>query len=68
MDQIVETAPPIEEGIALLDLRDNHCRWPLGAVREPAFRFCGKPKHTASYCEAHAKLAFREGARLPKGW
>lgn len=68
MDQIVEADPPAHERIALIDLNDKHCRWPIGHVGEATFGFCGRQKHTGPYCEAHAARAFRSGATLPKGW
>lgn len=31
--------PPL---IALVDLDDRHCRWPIGDPRSPGFGFCGQ--------------------------
>lgn len=47
------TSEAESRGISLLDLRDNHCRWPLwgngGAQSEK--RYCGKPARKGqSYC------------------
>lgn len=47
-------------GVALVDLRDHHCRWPLGDPREiESFRFCGE-HHAAGkpYCEGHCDVAY----------
>ena len=44
----------------LLELRDNHCRWPIGNPQEPNFFFCGAERwRSYSYCHHHAKQAFR---------
>lgn len=43
--------------VALLDLEHRHCRWPID--RDGTTMFCGANKHTGSYCEAHARLAYR---------
>jgi hypothetical protein len=51
--------PPIEpagEGVLLLDLREQHCRWPLNDGGP--FRFCGCRKAPKSpYCEYHHRLS-----------
>jgi hypothetical protein len=45
-------------GIRLFDLREGHCRWPLGDDR-PARLFCGAPSvGTTSWCEHHQRMAF----------
>lgn len=49
-------APP-----ALMDLTNTTCRWPLGDVGKPDFRFCGGPANLESgqpYCETHSALAY----------
>ncbi|HKG85502.1 MAG TPA: GcrA family cell cycle regulator [Beijerinckiaceae bacterium] len=46
------------QGVRLLDLRNGHCRWPLGEER-PATLFCGAPAvGTTSWCEHHQRMAF----------
>ena len=50
------TAQPIEGGVALLDLKPRHCRWPLsnGNAMPVEERFCGARKTAdSSYCAAH---------------
>jgi GcrA cell cycle regulator len=53
---------PIEETgvVTLLELESHHCRWPIGDVQNPDFRFCG---HTQAegrpYCFKHAKRAYK---------
>jgi GcrA cell cycle regulator len=50
--------PAVLDGIRLFDLREGHCRWPLGDER-PARLFCGAPSvGTTSWCEHHQRLAF----------
>jgi len=50
--------PSVLQGIRLFDLRDGHCRWPLGDER-PARLFCGAPSvGTTSWCEHHQRMAF----------
>ena len=37
------------------------CQWPFGHPGEAAFHFCGHPTHAHfSYCEKHAKMAYRD--------
>ncbi len=59
---------PAPKGVRLFDLRDGHCRWPIGNDR-PARMFCGAPALDASsWCEHHQRIAFpsygRPAARL----
>jgi hypothetical protein len=50
--------PSVLRGIRLFDLREGHCRWPLGDDR-PARLFCGAPTvGTTSWCEHHQRMAF----------
>lgn len=50
-------------GISLLDLRNDTCRWPKGAVGADGFHFCGVPTADLSvnrpYCREHTNLARR---------
>ena len=59
--RVVPPAPPasaVLHGIRLFDLREGHCRWPLGDER-PARLFCGAPSvGTTSWCEHHQRIAF----------
>ena len=65
--RVVPPAPPtpaVLQGICLFDLREGHCRWPLGDER-PARLFCGAPSvGTTSWCEHHQRMAF-SGAWRP---
>ena len=59
----VRTPPPAQptepiNGIRIFDLRERHCRWPLGQDR-PAKFFCGAPAiPSKSWCEHHYELAY----------
>ncbi len=44
------------EPVALVDLHERHCRWPVDV--DGATMFCGADKHTGAYCEGHARLAY----------
>jgi GcrA cell cycle regulator len=45
-------------GVTILELRDRHCRWPMGDPSKPEFRFCGKRKAGKTYCAGHAAIAY----------
>jgi GcrA cell cycle regulator len=45
---------PIEQRKSLFDLKDSHCRWPVGDPTTAEFFFCGGPKYERyPYCCAH---------------
>jgi GcrA cell cycle regulator len=51
-------APPIN-GISLVDLNENTCRWPHGHPGQAGFSFCGG--HAVSglpYCAHHCRIAY----------
>jgi GcrA cell cycle regulator len=56
--------------IALLDLRECHCRWPLDGPQGKVTSFCGRQKEDGlSYCGHHARIATRPSApRQPGGF
>jgi len=58
MDTPITADPPVHERKTLLELGDEDCRYPLGHVGLADFGFCGRPKHTGPYCEAHARRCF----------
>lgn len=42
---------------AVLMLTDTTCRWPIGALEDPAFRFCLEPRNAHTpYCAEHTAL------------
>ena len=63
--RMIPTPPPTApKGIRLYDLREGHCRWPIGAETPVRF-FCGAPAVSAtSWCECHMRIAFA-GSRRP---
>ncbi|MCB9982725.1 MAG: gcrA cell cycle regulator family protein [Rhodospirillales bacterium] len=52
------------QGVPLVDLKANQCRWPLGDPREESFGFCGcKNIAGLPYCSEHAKVAYQAATR-----
>lgn len=46
--------PPIEDRISLIDLKEEHCRWPLEGGS------CGRKNIDGSpYCDGHHEAAYR---------
>lgn len=73
---VVQTPPPAErkvqkaasqdnrQGIPLVDLKPNQCKWPLGDPRDECFGFCGAPAIAGlPYCLEHAKVAYQAATR-----
>ncbi|MHB0768154.1 GcrA family cell cycle regulator [Bradyrhizobium sp. 5.13L] len=59
-------AGPIEEAnrCSLLELSENHCRWPISTPGEDDFCFCGNTAPDGQpYCAGHSRLAYRPHAR-----
>src|SRR3954469_6834699 len=55
--EIAEMAPTA----SILGLEIHSCRWPIGDVEAHDFGFCGREKTArASYCDDHARGAFRK--------
>jgi len=51
------TALAVSTRDAILSLRRTSCRYPIGNVGEPEFRFCGEPKiEGSSYCAKHRAI------------
>lgn len=45
---------------AVYELRDVHCKWPIGEPGKAGFHFCGKPSlDGAPYCESHKEQSLR---------
>jgi hypothetical protein len=58
--------PPTIRGIALFDLREGHCRWPVAGERI-ARLFCGSATvGTSSWCDQHQRIAFSGPGRPTK--
>jgi GcrA cell cycle regulator len=59
-------AVPIHNGTGctLLELREAHCRWPIGATNAAASAFCGNERVAGlPYCIGHARIAYRPVGR-----
>ncbi len=58
-----EAIPP-GGGVALIDLTERMCRWPIGDPREDDFTFCGRNIRTGTpYCPEHAGAAYQSSSR-----
>ena len=52
------------EGIPLMALKPNACRWPFGDPQDENFGFCGAPCIAGlPYCAEHAKVAYQAATR-----
>lgn len=50
--------------VTFAQLMHHHCRWPLGEVGRPDFRFCGKTRHSEGpYCVEHSAVAKQKVAK-----
>ncbi len=57
---------PIHNGrcCSLLELSEQHCRWPISTPGAADFCFCGNmPLDGLPYCAGHTRLAYRPGSR-----
>ena len=58
-----EAIPP-GGGVALIDLTERMCRWPIGDPREDDFTFCGRNIRPGTpYCPEHAGAAYQSSSR-----
>lgn len=49
---VCEEPEPV--GVGIMDLKEHHCRWPVGRGRDGLATFCGDKKlPKISYCEGH---------------
>ena len=54
---------------SLSELREWHCRWPIGDPGTEDFGFCGnKPLDGLPYCSMHARLAYRRPPKALSGF
>lgn len=53
----------VPEGITLMQLQKDSCRWPSGHPDTPEFSFCGKRVTKRPYCDAHQILAYNQNDR-----
>ncbi len=58
-----EAIPP-GGGVALIDLTERMCKWPIGDPREDDFTFCGRNIRAGTpYCPDHATAAYQSSSR-----
>lgn len=50
---------PDAKMLAVMQLRAEDCRFPIGDVGSPGFGFCGHEKVRGAYCKYHAELCYR---------
>lgn len=51
-------------GVALLDLTERMCKWPIGDPRDDDFTFCGLAIRPGTpYCAQHAAMAYQTSSR-----
>ena len=63
----IEVYRPPYRDIETPDFR--HCQYPIGAVGDPEFKFCGDiVKVSSSYCEAHHAKCHRPRRRREDGF
>lgn len=63
--KVVPREIPIEgdTNVALLDLTESICKWPIGHPGEEVFHFCGAPSASGvPYCEKHCAMAYQAQA------
>lgn len=55
---------PLGGGVALIDLTERMCKWPIGDPRDPDFTFCGRGIRPGTpYCPEHAAMAYQTSSR-----
>jgi GcrA cell cycle regulator len=55
---ILEDDPAPEARIQVLQLKEHHCRWPIGQPGEAGYGACGRqPLKGQPYCEKHSRMA-----------
>jgi Uncharacterized protein conserved in bacteria len=56
----IDVVVPISRRLALTELTERTCKWPIGDPIKDDFHFCGCEAQDASpYCSYHAKLAYQ---------
>lgn len=64
LKKIEKEAVPIGGGVALIDLTERMCKWPIGDPKEPDFTFCGRGIRMGTpYCPDHAAAAYQTSSR-----
>lgn len=62
--KLESAAPKIGGGVALIDLTERMCKWPIGDPKEADFSFCGLTIRAGTpYCPEHAAMAYQTSSR-----
>ncbi len=60
LDPADNVVVPISRRLALTELSERTCKWPVGDPLKDDFHFCGNDSPEASpYCSYHARLAYQ---------
>lgn len=60
---IEDVVVPISRHLALTELTERTCKWPIGDPLQEDFHFCGNDSgENSPYCKYHARLAFQPSA------
>ncbi len=58
--QVENLVAPEPKNIALVELTEKTCKWPLGDPQDEDFSFCGNAvKEDTPYCEYHCSMAYQ---------
>ncbi len=64
LKKLESAAPKIGGGIALIDLTERMCKWPIGDPKDADFSFCGLTIRAGTpYCPEHAAMAYQTSSR-----
>lgn len=66
--EVIVLRPIIHEAVKPSNMREVHCRWPIGDPRSPDFAFCGAEIiPTKPYCREHFRRAFVKAPKREPG-
>lgn len=64
LKKLESAAPKIGGGVALIDLTERMCKWPIGDPKDADFSFCGLTIRAGTpYCPEHAAMAYQASSR-----
>lgn len=46
------------DGVKIMDLKSDHCCWPVGDPKTPEFRYCGARRTHKNYCDHHQAASY----------
>ncbi len=62
--KLESAAVQIGGGVALIDLTERMCKWPIGDPKDADFSFCGRGIRVGTpYCPEHAAMAYQTSSR-----